>query len=224
MSSHEAPRPDECLSPTWFIDSDHPDVCDFATNVVTDAGATNDRERAVALFDAVRDGWRYDPYNPSLDPDAFKATSVLETSANWCVPKSILLTASCRSLGIPAALGFADVRNHLQSEKLRRSMGTDLVAYHGYSTIWLGSRWRKAASAFNRELCERFGTKLVEFNGVDDALAYPVDASTDHPLEYVSDRGVHADVPLDDMRTTFHEVYGHDELGTANTVNGDAPS
>ena len=71
------------------------------------------------LFYAVRDGFRYDPYNVDHEPADFRASSVVVSPSNWCVPKSVLLTAAARSQGIPARLGFADVRNHLTSEKLK---------------------------------------------------------------------------------------------------------
>ncbi|HOS86503.1 MAG TPA: transglutaminase family protein, partial [Burkholderiaceae bacterium] len=48
----------ENLRPTAFIDSDHPAVQAFAAE---HARGTSDRERAVALVYAVRDGFRYDP-------------------------------------------------------------------------------------------------------------------------------------------------------------------
>ena len=49
-----------------FVDADHPDVVAFAARAT--AGAGSDREKAVALFYAVRDGIRYDPYALSADP------------------------------------------------------------------------------------------------------------------------------------------------------------
>lgn len=201
--------PEHCLRSTWFIDSDHPSVREFADRVVAEAGATTDRERAVGLFLAVRDGWRYDPYNTSHDREAFKASTVLTTDRNWCIPKSVLLVAACRAVGIPARLGFADVRNHLQSEKLRESMGTDLFVFHGYAEMWIDGAWRKASSAFNQELCDRFGTKVLDFDGHQDALMHPFDESGNRHMEYVNERGSFADMPLDEMLATFAEVYGN---------------
>jgi len=197
-----------CLEATWFVDSDDRGVVEFTEQVVDEAGADTDRERSVALFVAVRDGWRYDPYASTSEPEALRASSVLTSSANWCVPKSVLLTASARAAGIPARLGFADVRNHLQSEKLRAKMGTDLFVFHGYSELWIEGRWRKASSAFNRELCERFGTKVLDFNGVDDALMHPFDKSGNRHMEYVRQRGSFVDLPLEEMLAAFAEVYG----------------
>ena len=40
-------------------------------------------------------------------------------------------------------------------------MGTDVFAWHGYSELLLGDRWFKLSTAFNIELCERFGTKAA---------------------------------------------------------------
>jgi transglutaminase-like putative cysteine protease len=200
--------PAACLGPTPFLDCDHPDVVAFAERVVADAGATDDRTRAAALFLAVRDGIRYDPYSSTHDPDDYRASTIVHRPAAYCIPKAVLLTAACRAVGIPARLGFADVRNHLQSEKLRERMGTDLFVYHGYSELWLDGHWVKVSSAFNRQLCERFGTKVLEFDGVHDALMHPYDEAGNRHMEYVNERGSYADLPFDDIMAAFDEVYG----------------
>ena len=198
-------NPADCLAPTPFVDSEHAAVVAFATRAT--AEATTSRERAAALFLAVRDGYRYDPYNTSYEPESFKASTVVGSERNWCVPKSVLLTAACRAAGLPAALGFADVRNHLQSEKLSQTMGTDVFAWHGYSMIWLDDSWHKVSSAFNVEMCERFGTKVLEWDGTGDALMHPFDASGNRHMEYVRDRGVYVDLPLNSLLATFAELY-----------------
>lgn len=210
-------QPADCLAPTDFVNSTDPAVVDFAMRHTKDA--TDDRERAVALFHAVRDGFRYDPYNTSFEPDAFKASTVVGTDRNWCVPKSVLLTAACRAAGIPAALGFADVRNHLQSAKLRESMGTEVFAWHGYSLIWLDGEWHKVSSAFNVELCERFGTKVLEWDGTGDALMHAFDTAGNRHMEYVRDRGRYVDLPLDEIMATFAELYpAHGDAGAGSEV------
>ena len=193
------------LEATEFIDSDSAAVRDFVAS--TTAGCTDDRERAVALFEAVRDGIRYDPYDVSRDPADYRASAVLAGTQRWCVPKSVLLTAACRAAGIPSRLGFSDVKNHLQSEKLGENMGTDLFAWHGYSLIHLDGQWRKASAAFNRSLCERFGTRVLEFDGRSDALLHAFDDAGNRHMEYVADRGIHQDLPLDDIFATFDVVY-----------------
>lgn len=208
ISTLGTPPAPSCSAPSRFVDSDHPAVIAYAEQVLAEAGAETEREKAVALFTAVRDGWRYDPYRLSYDEADYRASAILESSSNWCVPKSVLLTALCRAVGLPAALGFADVRNHLQSERLLEQMGTDLFVYHGYSIIWVDGAWRKASSAFNRELCEKFGTKVLEFDGHTDALMHAYDESGNRHMEYVNQRGEFLDLPFEEMFAAFDEVYG----------------
>jgi Transglutaminase-like superfamily len=201
--------PTACLAPSTYVDSDAGSVRDYARRVLTGLEAASERERAVALFLAVRDGIRYDPYASTAAAD-LPASVVATTERNWCVPKAILLTALCRASGIAAGLGFSDVRNHLQSEKLRATMGTDLFVFHGYSVIHLDGEWRKVSSAFNRDLCERFGTKVLEWDGTHDALMHPFDEGGARHMEYVRDRGVYIDMPIDEMQAAFAETYPAD--------------
>jgi transglutaminase-like putative cysteine protease len=77
------------------------------------------------------------------------------------VAKAILLAACCRTTGIPAWLGFADVRNHLTTQRMRDQMKTDLFFWHGDTSIFLEGVWVKTTPAFNIELCERFRLKPI---------------------------------------------------------------
>jgi len=192
------------LSPTALVDSDHPAVREFAAQ---NARGASDRERSVALFYAVRDGFRYDPYRLDLSPRGMKASTVLASGHGWCVPKATLLAAACRATGIPARLGFADVRNHLSTERMRQVMQTDVFHWHGYTEIWLEGGWRKATPAFNLELCERFGLLPLEFNGRDDSIYHPFDAQGRRHMEYVAERGSFDDVPLERILTDFATLY-----------------
>jgi transglutaminase-like putative cysteine protease len=194
------------LAPTWFVDSDSDEVAAFAEAATGDA--TEPVDVAVRLFYAVRDGFRYDPYGTDFQADSFRASAVARSTSNWCVPKSVLLTAAARHCGIPARLGFADVRNHLTSEKLRAEMGTDLFAWHGYSELLLDDRWFKLSTAFNIELCDRFGVKTLDFDGTADALMHPYDKGGNRHMEYVRQRGSYDDLPLDEMMADFAEIYG----------------
>ena len=156
------------LQPTPFIESAAPEVVRFARETVSDA--TDDVERGVMLYYAVRDEIRYDPYRITLSEDCFRATTVLRDRAAFCIPKAILLAAAARAVGIPSALGFADVKNHLTTRKLREAMGSDVFVYHGYTVLKLGGKWVKATPAFNLSLCQRFGVRPLEFDGKSDAL------------------------------------------------------
>lgn len=193
------------LDPTWFIDSDSDEVQAYATNAAGDA--SDPTEIAIRLFHAVRDGLRYDPYSMDRTREAFKASTIAGAASGWCVPKSVLLTAVARNRGIPARLGFADVRNHLSSEKLLERMGTDLFIWHGYSELLLEGRWFKLSSAFNIELCERFGTKALDFDGTEDALMHPYDQAGNRHMEYTNQRGSFDDLPYDKIFSDFAAIY-----------------
>ena len=195
---------DSSLAPATMVDSDHPAVLAFARQ---HAQGDSDRERAVALYYAVRDSFRYDPYRASLTVHGMKASTVLAQGIGWCVPKATLLTAVCRASGIPARLGFADVRNHLSTERMRQNMTTDVFYWHGYSEIWLDGAWRKATPAFNLSLCERFGLLPLEFDGVADSIYHPFDTEGRRHMEYLAQRGSFDDVPLAAMLVDFNAHY-----------------
>jgi transglutaminase-like putative cysteine protease len=185
---------DPALAPTRFVDSDHPRVAAFARDA---AGTGSARERAVRLYHAVRDGVRYDPYAFRVSPDWLTASRALEAGFGWCVPKAVLLAACCRSQGIPARLGFADVMNHLATERLLRLMDNPEFLWHGYVALLLDGLWVKATPAFNVEMCRRFGVKTLEFDGAQDSLLQPYDERNRRHMEYLRDHGLFDDLPYD---------------------------
>ncbi len=193
------------LRPTWFIDSDSPTVAEFARSTTGDVGT--DTEKATKLYYAVRDSVRYDPYAIVPDPNAFRASTVLAAKAGFCVQKAILMAAVTRAVGIPARLGYADVRNHLTTERLRELMGTDVFVYHGYTELYLDSKWVKATPVFNRSLCERFKVKPLEFDGKSDSIFHPFDAEGRRHMEYLRDHGHFDDFPFAKMAAAFKETY-----------------
>jgi len=208
------------LRPSEFADSDHPDVIAFATNAC--AGATSQREQATLLFRAVREHLRYDPYAFTTDRADYRASALLKRDRSFCIPKAIVLAATARAVGIPARLGFADVKNHLASEKLVRLMGSDLFVFHGYAELWIEGRPVKAAPAFNASLCERFGVPPLELDGVNDALMQPFDSAGRKYMEYVTDRGLHLDLPFQAMLDAFQEHYGNYDPVTAKKTHDEA--
>ena len=133
--------------PADYIDSDHPSVVAFAHAAVEPLESA--REKASKLYAAVRDGIRYNPYVNTGVPESFRASSVLAAGNGYCVGKAALYAAACRVHGIPARVGFADVRNHLTTEKLRGSMGTDMFTWHGYTEVFVdgaGARRRRLST------------------------------------------------------------------------------
>lgn len=199
--------------PTPVIDSLHPDVVAFARRHAR--GTQDEIGAAVAVYYAVRDGIRYNPYGVVMSVEGLRASTTLASGQGWCVAKSVLLAACYRSLGIPARLGFADVVNHLSTANLRASMSTDVFYWHGYTSVYLGGRWVKATTAFNVELCEKFGFLPLDFDGRHDSLYHPFDREGRRHMEYVNDRGEYDDAPIDAMLETFRREYPKMSLGGA---------
>ena len=188
---------------TPTIDYDNPSVMEFAKD---NAGSSTDpREQSINLYYAVRDGIRYDPYHIDLSVQGLRASITLKNAHGWCVPKAILLAGCCRALGIPARLGYADVRNHLSTKRMREQMKTDIFLWHGYTSIYIDGVWIKATPAFNIELCEKFKLKSLDFDGRNDSIYHPFDLAGNRHMEYLKFRGEYPDVPLDEIEETFQE-------------------
>ena len=126
------------LAATEFIDHEHPAIREFVAATVGAGalcmpgsplrGTATAKNKALKLYYAVRDGIRYDPYSSSMKREAMRASTTLLNGVAYCVPKAVLYAACLRAVGIPARPGFADVKNHLSTEKLTRLMGTDIFA------------------------------------------------------------------------------------------------
>jgi transglutaminase-like putative cysteine protease len=194
----------EFLSPGSFIDSDHPAVVAFAGE---HAKGDTPLERSVSLYYAVRDRIRYNPFLDFSQDSAFRASQCILTGEGFCIGKAALLAACARADGIPTRVGFADVKNHLTTPALRERMGSDLFVYHGYTELLLEGRWVKATPAFNVELCRRFKVKPLEFDGREDSIFHPYDEDERRHMEYLRERGSHADVPVAEIMQAFREAY-----------------
>ena len=211
-------NPAAYLNSDRFVDSDNPTVIAFAESVAGDA--QTDVEKARRLFYAVRDDIYYDPYTEWGSPDSYRASSCIETGRGFCVPKAAVMAAAARALGIPARVGYSDVRNHLATPRLLELMGTDVFTWHGYTELYLEGSWVKVTPTFNRSLCERFGVKTLEFDGHNDSLLHPFDNDDRRHMEYVNNRGVYSDVSFEEIIATFQEK--HPEMyARGKGVSGD---
>lgn len=194
----------EFLRSAQFIDSADPAVVEFAKKHAAGKSGT---ERAIALYYAVRDEIRYNPFLDLSDQEAFRASAVLRAGEGFCIGKAALLAASARAAGIPARVGFADVKNHLTTPRLAETMGTDLFIYHGYAELHLDGKWVKATPAFNLALCKRFRVKPLEFDGRNDSVFHAFDEDERRHMEYLRERGSFADVPTAEIQQAFRETY-----------------
>src|ERR1035437_9596846 len=200
-----------------FIDSSDPDVRAFAQK--TTAGAADDVSRAVKLYGAVRDEIFYDPYCAGESRSYFRASDCLRANRGFCIPKAALLAAAARSVDIPARVGYADVRNHLSTNKLREMIGGDLFLWHSYTELYLEGRWVKVTPSFNLSLCKRFGVRPLEFDGRHVSLFCEYDQEGRRHMEYVRERGHYPDVPYGTIIADFKKMYPRlVELRTLGTV------
>jgi transglutaminase-like putative cysteine protease len=131
----------EYLEPTEFLDSDHEAVREFAA-LHTD-GLADDRQRAIALYYAVRDGFQYDPYVLDLRKSSMKASVLLTKTRGYCVEKAVLLAAAARVVNIPSRLSFYIVKNHIATERLQKALEKDYLVFHGAAEMHLDGKWVK---------------------------------------------------------------------------------
>ena len=206
MKATTEENPATYLQPTDFIDSDSPVVAAYARQAIN--GATTKEEKAIRLYTTVRDGIQYDPYRIDFTRHDFRASTIIGKGYGYCVAKAIVLTAVGRWAGIPSRLRFADVRNHLTTERLKKLINTDVFFFHGYTEFLLGGRWIKVTPTFNSTLCARFRVKPLDFDGEHDAIFHPYDMEGRRHMEYVKDHGLFSDVPYEKIIEVFKTHYG----------------
>ncbi len=202
------------LQASQFINSDHPSIIEAArANSKADCSNT---ENAVSLYYFVRDTIRYNAYSASVSRESLHASTTLAAGESWCVPKAVLMAALCRAAGIPSRVGFADVRNHLSTAKMRAQMNSDIFYFHGYCSNFLNGKWVKSTPAFNLSLCEKFNLKPLEFDGGSDSLYHEFDNDGNRHMEYVSERGEYTDIPYDELIAVFEKHYPASLLDSSN--------
>ena len=193
------------LNPTYFIDSDSNLVRETALNIIKEA--KNQKEKGIKLFYWTRDKIKYDAYSLSSARRQYKASRIIQEKKGWCVQKAVLITALARSIDIPARLHFADIINHQTPDKLKEAIGTDIFLFHGYAELFLHDKWVKVTPTFNKELCDKFGYKTVEFDGIHDATLPSTTLNGEKYVEYINDRGTNHELPFKEINHTFYEFY-----------------
>ncbi|MBK9328254.1 MAG: transglutaminase domain-containing protein [Sphingobacteriales bacterium] len=197
------------VQPTYFVDSEQPDIQRFVKNTI--GNEVDKTKNAVKLYYAVRDGWRYNPYNIDLRHVAMKASSLFnrENKSGYCIEKACLLNACLRAAGIPSRFCFFDVKNHIGVEKLMETLKTDVLVFHACSEMYLNGKWVKATPAFNLELCEHLGVPPLEFDGINDSIFQQYDVSGGLFMQYLRDYGTFHDVPHDMFVMLLKKSYPH---------------
>lgn len=213
--------PADYLRSADLLDSAHPAVIAFARAAI--GGAASPMRKAVKLYYAVRDRIYYDPYRLPSTREGFRASTVIEAGRGFCITKAGVMAACARAIGIPARVGYADVRNHMTTKRLQEMMGSDTFYFHGYADLWLGGRWVKTTPAFNIELTEKFRLKPLDWDGRSDSIYHPFDLTGQRHMEYLAYRGVYADVPYDLIIGAFQKYYPHllQDAAKADTQKAD---
>lgn len=194
------------LKPTYFIDSDSEEVRRLCGNTIQ--GESDEKARAIKLFYWARDSIRYNPFSPMFKKENYPASAIIKLGEGFCIQKAVVLAALCRAADIPCKLAFADIRSHIISPDLKKIMGTDILAYHGYNILYLDGKWLKATCTFDLEQCRRNGFIPVEFDGTKDAILNPVDANGRPHIEYLRQIGEYDDLPLEEILTGMKNLYG----------------
>jgi len=198
---------EEYLQPTYFFDFNHKPVLNKALEIVN--GSDSPKKKAIALFYWVRDEVKYNmsTYIPSVKSN-FRASVTLRRKNGFCVSKSILLSTFARAIGIPARIHLCDLINHKVSKKVIDFMGTNIMYYHGYSELYINNKWIKLTPAFDKQTALKGDfLPMVEFDGENDAVFSAYDNIGNKFGEYLEDRGVHADLPIDAIEELFKEKY-----------------
>jgi transglutaminase-like putative cysteine protease len=193
------------LSPAEYVNSENAEVVAFGREAIK--GLISHPDQLRALYTAVRDEIRYDPYVDFTSPEIFRASSVLSVGSGYCVGKAALFAAVTRGMGIPARIGFADVQNHLATPRLLQTMGTNVFAWHGYVEVHVQGKWIKASPTFNHSLCQKLGVTPLDFDGHQDALLQPFDNRNIRFMQYTVQRGVYFDVPAKFLMTEMGRLY-----------------
>lgn len=201
--------PRECLEPTQYVESDSAAVVALAERIA--GGEANPRDRAIRLFEHVRDSIRYE-FRAKLSRDEYRASRVLSEGRGFCVQKSVLLCALLRAAGIPAALVLCDLKDHTLPPRIVEAMGTDVMFHHGLDAIHLDGHWLLADASLSPDVVERKRYRRVELDGTNDAL-FPTTTLEGAPhAEIVRFHGMYADLPFEQMMAAFMTGYRQADL------------
>lgn len=193
------------LKPTYYFDYQD----DVIQKIVAEINQNydSDKEKAIALYNKVRDAWRYNPYNFTFIKEHYKASNIAQQSEGNCVDKSILLIACLRAIKIPARLHLGKVKNHIAVERLTEKFGTNELTPHGMVNANINGKWLKMSPAFNSSLCERLNVEPLAFDGETSSYLQAYNSEGSQFMEYLDDYGHFEDVPLAFMKQNIQEHY-----------------
>ncbi len=194
------------LKPTYFLDFDNETVADFAKKHTANCATV--REKAVALYYAVREGFYYNPYDLNFNKEGMKASNLLTRKHGYCVEKAVLLAACARAVGVQSRLSFYDVKNHIATDRLCEILGSNVLVFHGAAELFVDGKWLKTTPAFNASLCAKLNVAPLEFDGTADSIFQEYTTTGDKKfMEYLKDYGNFDDIPYDFFIATLQKAY-----------------
>ena len=191
------------MQSTSNIDSDNALIINKAKNLIE--GKSDIIEQSRSLFYFARDQIRYNPYS-SLYP--LEASETMSRGYGYCVQKPALLAVLARTVGIPARLGFINIRNHRLDADWIKIFATDVVVFHGFTELLIDGKWLKATPAFDLRMCEENGFIPVEFDGLHHAMLHSHDQNGDSHIEYLDPIGSYEDISVDNIIDAVTRAYG----------------
>ncbi|WP_298509649.1 transglutaminase family protein [uncultured Kordia sp.] len=195
------------LKSTYYFDFEQEVIQKLITSYQDET--ISNTEKAIALYNKVRDDWKYDPYTISFSKENFRASTIAQKATGNCVEKSIVLIAVLRAVGIPARLHLGKVKNHIAVERLTEKFGSNELTPHGMVNVFLNNKWLKLSPAFNASLCKKFKVAPLEFDGENNSFLQQYNNQGSLFMEYTDDYGHFEDVPLDFMKRNVKEHYPH---------------
>ncbi|MHA1777851.1 MAG: transglutaminase-like domain-containing protein [Promethearchaeota archaeon] len=195
------------LRNTFFMNYSHPLIQQTLSKILPEPSKYSQIEKIQRMFNFVRDIISYRVTHEISTPKFLQASNTLKRGYGHCVAKAILLASFTRACGIPTRLHFVDLINHQLSERWIEKFGEELL-WHGYVEIYLNNHWIALNPAYDKKLCEKHGYRLVEFDGVHDALFAKTDKMGRSFIDYVADHGVFARVPYFKMGKAWFSYYG----------------
>src|SRR5919106_6567134 len=180
------------LTPTRYIDSDHPDVIAKARELIE--GCTSEKEKVEKIYYFVRE-LPYDILSAFRYPAEGRrqASDVLAAGTAFCMGKASSFVALCRAGGIPARIGFQQLHcpdKPFMSEEVRRLWGDRTLPWHSLGEAYLGGRWLKLDATIDSATARERGRPYTrEFDGehdiptVEGPILRDLPSHADYPAE-----------------------------------------
>lgn len=196
----------EYLKASLEIDCNHPAIKELSQTLTQNCHT--DSDKAVNLFNYVRDECHYNMYATTGEREAYRSSAILKSGQGWCLQKAVLLTSLGRAAGIPSRLILVAIRNHKSPPEAVELMGTNVFFPHAYNHFFLDGHWVKAAATFDREICERILVPTVEFDGIHDAILPATDLNGQPYIDYLEEYGYFAEIPWEIIIENSYKLYG----------------